>query len=177
MTLLAFAIRFALSTKCVSWRNFQVHVLRCIFTGPLDIKMALPDYKNCIWVKSQSVKSIGYQDGPFDQRLLSVSIALLSSSIGYQDGPFKLKIAFEVTRDCCALDVLWVLCFESRLCFKSFYKFHSFQNQVLPSFTWSPIFLHKSRKRSLTLCVFLRSPQTQHELFRSLDHLFEGLGT
>ena len=65
-------------------------------------------YKNCIWVKSQSVESIGYQDSPFE-----------------------LRTAFEVTRDCRALDFPQVLCFELCLPFKSFYKFHSFQNQVL----------------------------------------------
>ena len=145
--------------------------------GPLGIKTALPNYKNCIWVTSRLVESIGYQDGPFDQRLLRVYVAFLSSSIGYQDGPFELRTAFGVTRDCRALDFPRVLRFESRLRFKSFYKFHSFQNQVLPSFTLSPISLHESRKRSLTLCIFLRSPQTKHKLFRSLNHLFEGLGT
>ena len=153
-------------------KKFLSSSLHCILVGLLGIKTALPDYKNCIWVASRSVKFIGYQDGPFNQRLLSVSVAFLSSSIGYQDGPFELRTAFEVTRDCHALDFPWVLCFKSWLCFKSFYKFHFIQNHVLPSYILSPIILHKSQKRSLILCIFLQSPQTQHELFRSLDHLF-----
>ena len=162
---------------CLLKKVFSSSSLHCVLAGPLGIKTALPDYKNCIWVTSRLVESIGYQDGPFDQRLLRVYVAFLSSSIGYQDGPFELRTAFEVTRNCRTLDFPRVLRFELRLRFKSFYKFHSFQNQVLPSFTLSPIFLHKLRKRSLTLCIFLQSPQTQHELFRSLNHLFEGLGT
>ena len=120
-----------------------------------------------------SSRSIGYQDGPFDQRLLSIHVAFLSSSIRYQDSPFKLKTAFEVTRDCHTLDFPQVLCFELQLHF----KFYFFQNHILPSFPLSPIFLHKLQKHSLTLCIFLQFPQTQHKLFRSLNHLFEGLGT
>ena len=158
-------------------KKFPSSSLCCILTGPLGIKTALPDYKNCIWVALQSVESIGYQDGPFNQRLLRVYIAFLSSSIGYQDSPFELRTAFEVTRDCHMLDFLRVLHFKLQLCFKSFYKFHFFQNHVLPRYILSSIFLHESWKHSLTLCIFLRSPQTQHKLFRSLDHLFEGLGT
>ena len=100
--------------------------------------------------------SVGYQDGPFlTTRIAFEFMSRLVESIGYQDGPFELRTAFEVTRDCRALDLPRVLHFESRLRFKSFYKFHSFQNQVLPSYTLSPIFLHESRKRSLTLCIFL----------------------
>ena len=111
-------------------KKFSSPSLHCVLVGPLGIKTALSDYKNCIWVASRSVESIGYQDSPFEQRLLSVSVAFLSSSIGYQDGPFELRTAFEVTRDSRALDFLRVLHFELRLCFKSFYKFHSFQNHV-----------------------------------------------
>ena len=135
-------------------KEFLSSSLRCILTGPLGIKTALPDYKNCIWVTSRLVESIGYQDGPFE-----------------------LRTTFEVTRDCRTLDFPWVLRSESRLRFKSFYKFHFIQNHILPSYILFPIILHELWKHSLILCIFLQSPQTQHELFRSLDHLFEGLGT
>ena len=135
------------------------HDIFCMYTR-YPLKMALPDYKNCIWVTSQSVKSIGYQDSPFDQRLLSVHIAFLSSSIRYQDSLFELRTAFEVTRDCRTLDFLRVLRFELRLHFKSFYKFHFFQNHILPSYILSPIILHELQKRSLTLCICISSIPT-----------------
>ena len=133
----------------------------------LDFKIALPNYKNCIWVTLWSVKSIGYQDGSFNQRLLSVYITFLSSSIRYQDGSFELRTAFDDIRHCHALDLLWVLHFKSWFTFKSFYKWYFSQSQVLPSSTLSSIILHKLQKYFLTLCIFLQSPQTQHKLFSS----------
>ena len=72
-----------------------------ILAGPLGIKIALPDYKDCIWVTLHSRGSIGYQDGPFDQRLLSVYVAFLSWSSTNWDRRRHLALLSWWTEDRC----------------------------------------------------------------------------
>ena len=151
-----------------------------ILAGLLGIKMALPDYKDCIWVTLRSRGSVEYQDGPSWLQELHLSHIAISQVHWVSRQPFRLEIAkslhcfsvklhqvarhpfelrivFEDTRDCHVLDFLWVLYFESRLCFKHFNEFYSFQNQVLPS-SISPLSFYTNHGGILWFCAYFFDP-------------------